>query len=304
MFLVAKNMEPIIIPVNDELYSTLPIGTDAFPMDIFYDDLDNFAQGFVNWHRQKQIEISYVSEGYVKLSTLKAEEIICSGKAFIIFPDKLHSISHYDSYKAKYTTVIFSPALLTGYKNSFFHDLYYKPVLNADKDYYIFEKTKHIQQAFQNLFWIYKHYTLKNHAYFLSIQRKLQDIWIILYNNVFQSAEKTSSFSSRQDRKILKMVEYLQIHFAEKFSLSQMADFMKFSRGECCRYFKKKMKMTISEYLLEYRLKKSLELLEKTDKNITQIANSIGFNSASNYTAMFKLKLKETPSHYRKKFHS
>ena len=79
---------------------------------------------------------------------------------------------------------------------------------------------------------------------------------------------------------------------------------MKFSRGECCRYFKKKMKMTISEYLLEYRLKKSLELLEKTDKNITQIANSIGFNSASNYTAMFKLKLKETPSHYRKKFHS
>lgn len=48
MFLVAKNMEPIIIPVNDELYSTLPIGTDAFPMDIFYDDLDNFAQGFVN----------------------------------------------------------------------------------------------------------------------------------------------------------------------------------------------------------------------------------------------------------------
>ena len=44
------------VPVDKELYSTLSIGTYSFPAEIFHDDLDEYANNFVNWHQQKQVE--------------------------------------------------------------------------------------------------------------------------------------------------------------------------------------------------------------------------------------------------------
>lgn len=49
------------------------------------------------------------------------------------------------------------------------------------------------------------------------------------------------------------------------------------SRNECCWYFKQMMNMTITEYLLEYRLSKAAELLETSGLSISEIAWKTGF---------------------------
>ena len=78
-----------------------------------------------------------------------------------------------------------------------------------------------------------------------------------------------------------------------------MAKVQNVSRGECCRFFKKMMGMTISDYLLEYRIAKSVELLESGHNSISDIAHAVGFHSASNFTALFKQKTGVTPREYR-----
>ncbi|MCM1212740.1 MAG: AraC family transcriptional regulator [Blautia sp.] len=70
------------------------------------------------------------------------------------------------------------------------------------------------------------------------------------------------------------------------------------SRNECCRYFKHMMNMTITEYLLEYRLSKAAALLESSDLSITEIAGQTGFCDVSYFIKMFRRKTGSTPKAY------
>lgn len=99
------------------------------------------------------------------------------------------------------------------------------------------------------------------------------------------------------------MIEYLRKNYQDKYSLSSIAEHLNISRGECCRHFKKCMRMTISEYLLEYRIGKACELLTNTDKRITDIAHTVGFESTSNFSMLFQKKTGKTPREYRKAFY-
>ena len=59
------------IPVDKELCSTLSFGTYSFPAEIFYDDLDEYANNFVNWHKQREVEISQILEGEAEVQVLE-----------------------------------------------------------------------------------------------------------------------------------------------------------------------------------------------------------------------------------------
>mgnify|MGYP000134492361 FL=1 len=58
--------------------------------------------------------------------------------------------------------------------------------------------------------------------------------------------------------------------------------------------------MTPWEYLLEYRLSRSMELLDKKDLNISEVAEMTGFSTVSYYITEFKKKMGDTPLGYRK----
>lgn len=97
------------------------------------------------------------------------------------------------------------------------------------------------------------------------------------------------------------MVTWLHMHYQEKFSLTLLAQNMSMSRNECCRYFKHMMNMTITEYLLEYRLSKAAALLESSELSITEIAGQTGFCDVSYFIKMFRHKTGITPKAYTKK---
>lgn len=294
-------MNNVRIPVDDNLFSTLEIGTKSFPFGFFHDDLNHFQKSFVNWHKQKEIEISYVLEGSLKVCLLKEEHTVSSGNAFLIFPDSLHSIQPVDQQCGKYFTLIFDPCLLIGYPNSFFDQSFYTPALSASRPFVSISNTPKLQDIFSVLFWFYHNSSAHSASDYLNIQRNLQDIWILLFQNVFDLDSNTKT--GFEDAKILQMITYLRENYAEKFSLTSMAETLHVSRGECCRYFKKMMGMTISDYLLEYRLGKAIELLEVSNASITKIAHTVGFNSVSNFSALFKEKTGHTPSTFRTILH-
>ena len=178
-----QGMGNIVIPVDEELYSTLTIGTESFPMETFSDDLKKFSQGFVNWHKQKEIEISYVIEGSLKVCVLEEECVIPAGDAFIIFPDKLHSIQAGGKEGAKYATIIFHPRLFYGFSGSFLEQKYYEPVINSGRTYYAIENNVDTQEIFINLRWICENLAEEN---YLIIKRRLQDTWIALFEHTFE----------------------------------------------------------------------------------------------------------------------
>lgn len=289
-------MGSIIVPVDDRLYSTLKIGSDAFPFALFHDDLNNFVHGFVNWHKQKEIEISVILEGSVRVCLLHEEHVLRAGESFLILPGALHAIQPVTHEPGRYFTLIFDPCLLTGFSGSFFDQTWYTPVVKALCSYQLVSGHPASAAIHKELFHIFNHADSADAQTQLDIQQRLQNIWVHLAQRVFVPDK---SNKTQEERRILEMIAYLRRRYAERFSLTTMAEALHVSRGECCRYFKRMMGMTITEYLIDYRLSKAAQLLTQSGASITEIAHATGFNSPSSFAQEFKKKTGMTPSQYR-----
>lgn len=133
----------------------------------------------------------------------------------------------------------------------------------------------------------------------MKTQHILQDVWALFAGNLLDQAKPSSA--SHDTRKILNMVGYLHAHYQEKFSLAALAESVSMSRNECCRYFKQMMNMTITEYLLEYRLSKAAALLEGSGLSVTEIAEESGFCDVSYFIKMFRRRTGITPKVYARR---
>ena len=72
------------------------------------------------------------------------------------------------------------------------------------------------------------------------------------------------------------------------------------SKSECCRFFKKVMRQTPFEYLLRYRIQKSVPLLLSAEMNVTEVAEAVGFVGPSYYSEIFRRWMDCSPTEYRK----
>ena len=95
-------------------------------------------------------------------------------------------------------------------------------------------------------------------------------------------------------------MEYIQAHYAEKITLEELAEQIHLCRSESCRLFKRYMKESMFDYLLDYRIERSLELLRRPELDVTQIAGQTGFTSPGYFSKIFKRKMGCTPLEYRK----
>ena len=58
------------------------------------------------------------------------------------------------------------------------------------------------------------------------------------------------------------MISFIYENFSEEISLQSIADSAHISIGECCRIFRTHLQTTPHHFLTEYRIRKSVELLE------------------------------------------
>lgn len=100
-----------------------------------------------------------------------------------------------------------------------------------------------------------------------------------------------------------KMIGYIQSHYKEQISLEDIAGAGIVSRSQCCRIFKEIMNKTPNDYLVEYRINKSIDLLADSNKKITDVAYYCGFNGSSYFSETFKKVMGVTPRQYRKRLH-
>lgn len=275
----------------------------SFRFTFSHDDLSEYRKGFVNWHKQPTIEISVVVEGAVDVYVLKQKKTVAAGDGFCIMPGCLHSIcAAAGQTTARYFTLIFHPEILCGYHGSYFENAYYRPIADSGTPLFIFHKGERwTQEIYTHLNWIAENCrecwesdppTASSPETRLEIQHRLQKLWVQLAACL--PHEQTDTHTAHT-KKIYNLIGYLHAHYAEKFSLTALAESVSMSRNECCRYFKQAMNMTITQYLLEYRLSKAAELLETSGLSITEIAEQTGFGDVSYFIKMFRQKTGITP---------
>ena len=97
-------------------------------------------------------------------------------------------------------------------------------------------------------------------------------------------------------------VLYLREHMEENTSVEQLCEAVHVSKSYLYRCFKKLLMQSPSQFILEFKLKKSQELLKSTDDSVTSVARNTGFSSIYQFCSAFKTAFGITPTQFRKHF--
>ncbi|MEN8122727.1 MAG: response regulator [Bacteroidota bacterium] len=84
----------------------------------------------------------------------------------------------------------------------------------------------------------------------------------------------------------------------DDWSIVQFSSSLNMSRSQLFRKIKALTEMSVSEFIMTYRLKKAAGLLEKNLGSVSEIAFKVGFNNASYFTKCFQRKYNVTPRSY------
>ena len=99
---------------------------------------------------------------------------------------------------------------------------------------------------------------------------------------------------------VLKIVDYLHEHYADKLTLQTISNTFFVSKATLLYNFKKYTNCSLIDFLLNIRLTKAKEMLTKGAWSVNQIAERCGFSSANYFGLIFKQKEGISPLHYRK----
>ena len=104
------------------------------------------------------------------------------------------------------------------------------------------------------------------------------------------------------DSAILKLQQWLEMHFQTTCLLSQLAGQAAMSPRTLQRRFLAATQLTISSYVQHLRLEKARELLETTALPVEQIIWQIGYDDRASFNKLFKTQIGLSPKAYRQRF--
>jgi AraC-like DNA-binding protein len=110
------------------------------------------------------------------------------------------------------------------------------------------------------------------------------------------------SNSPRDSERIGQVLEYINTHYDTEISTRFIAEQIGLTPNSFCRMFKKITKKTFLEFVNEFRIQKASAMLERSDKNISEVMYLNGFNDLSYFAKQFKKFNEITPSAYQKNF--
>ncbi len=105
--------------------------------------------------------------------------------------------------------------------------------------------------------------------------------------------------TERLPENILALQQYLDMHYSEIDSVSQVAEHFFYSREYVSRLFKKYYDTTILDYIHKLRISKSRTLIAE-GMPIIDVCFAVGYSSLSTFIRAFRKVTNMTPSEYRK----
>ena len=98
---------------------------------------------------------------------------------------------------------------------------------------------------------------------------------------------------------IERAIRFLQRHFREKITLADVAMATGMEPESFRRFFRRTVRVNVTDYLLELRLGYAEKLLQDTAGSISAIALEAGFRNLSNFNRLFRARRGITPRAYR-----
>ena len=101
---------------------------------------------------------------------------------------------------------------------------------------------------------------------------------------------------------VSRAIDYIEENYADSITMDDICSEFNINKCYFCCVFKNKTGTTFVNYLNNYRVEKSKELLQNSSLSLLDISVAVGFNNQSYYSTIFKKFVDMTPLEYRYNF--
>jgi AraC family transcriptional regulator len=101
------------------------------------------------------------------------------------------------------------------------------------------------------------------------------------------------------NKKLVLVLDLIETDLSQNLSLSVLANTVGLSEYHFLRMFKQSTGLTPHQYVIDQRIERAKELLQRTDMTVTEIAYLLGFSTPAHFTHHFRRKTGVTPSDLR-----
>lgn len=322
-----KDVIEVQIRIGENKKELKDHGNYAFPVNVSEESIQAYERGMFLWHWHKEVELTWIMSGKMEYRINDEIYDVEEGDAIFGNSNVLHAGFQKDGSECHYLSITFHPRFLYGYENSILQTKYVSFILE-NMQWSSLKLTDEVEWQRDIISYMKEIYTLSkereqiqgvvdeqeddlSESSSLTVQSRMEDyelqvqilllkIWRKLFGYFYTLPEQKSAAVKNVER-IRNMLEFIQNNYDQNIGLDEIAAHVNICKSECCRFFKKHMKMTIFEYLMYLRIQNSLPLLEQ-DESITSAAGKVGFSSTAYYGQIFKRYMNCTPREYKRKF--
>ncbi|MBJ7570320.1 helix-turn-helix transcriptional regulator [Bacillus halotolerans] len=271
--------------------------TVELPIACYETKINQNINGYIPLHWHDEIQFVLILKGVAVFQINEEKIVVQEGDGLFINSGCLHMAEEKDHSGCTYICLNVSPHFVLAQE---LYSRYVQPYIFSTNLSHLFLDgdqywAKNILQAVKNINHLVQQ---KTSLYEIYIIMQLTLIWKNLVVNGFQLEYDQSEMI--KSHRMKQMLNWIHLHYAEKITLEDIAKAGQLSRSECCRYFKRMLNKTPLRYVLDYRIQKSLLLLQQPETNVTEVSYQVGFNSTSYFISKFQQAMNLTPFSYKK----
>lgn len=274
-------------------------GTVKFPLAAYrYEGEGEFS---VNLHWHEETEIIFLKKGKFRIDINMQKYDLESPAMLFIGSGDIHAIHGEEGCRE--SAVVFDMKMLSfEYYDSVQHQMI-SPLLNRTVQLpsVIMAKDKTWEELAGLYVKVQEEACRDTPAARMRVKACLLQIFACMYENEkFINIGNTVDYESRNIENVKKVLGFIQENYGRRISNQDMAEVLQMNAQYFCRYFKKVMGKTPTEYVNEVRVEKAAQYLDRTDRKIIDIAMECGYENMGYFIRRFREQKGVLPSEYRK----
>ncbi|MBD5512973.1 MAG: helix-turn-helix transcriptional regulator [Lachnospiraceae bacterium] len=132
--------------------------------------------------------------------------------------------------------------------------------------------------------------------------QKIKALELFLYLAKVESTppSQLTAYQSEQVAVIRQIHDQLLLHMEQRITIEELSRQYLINPTTLKNAFKSVYGTSIAAHIKEHRMEQAAKMLKETDKTIAEIAQAVGYDSQSKFTAAFKAFFQVLPKDYRK----
>ena len=126
--------------------------------------------------------------------------------------------------------------------------------------------------------------------------------WMESIVKIVCTDSSNSTGEIQKNRIVYELQKYIQQNLNRKLTRDELSEYVHLNESYLSRLFHKQTGMSLSDYILQERMKLAKVLITESDMPIYGIANRLCYDNFSYFAKMFKKVYNLTPLEYRKKY--